>query len=229
MLLRDTSFVVVDVETTGLSAANHRITELAMVRVESGTITETFQSLLNPEQYISPFITRHTGITNAMVYGKPKFGELIPEIRKFLEFDMPHPPNPLLPAGRRGEKPLSQQGEGLGVRIDPVLVGHNVKFDHGFLFELLRASRRRLPRRSGILCTCRLAGDCFHSFEVNRFTVCRHYFGIKNPRQHRAMADAEATAKILSHFIEIARLLEIETLEEFLPSAIFKPPKYPRQ
>ena len=228
MLLRDTSFVVVDVETTGLSAANHRITELAMVRVESGTITETFQSLLNPEQYISPFITRHTGITNAMVYGKPKFGELIPEIRKFLEFDMPHPPNPLLPAGRRGSKPLSQQGEGLGVRIDPVLVGHNVKFDHGFLIESFARAGSDFQVNQSILCTCRLARRLLPNLRSKSLSSVQAYFGIKNPHQHRALADAEATAKILSHFIEMASQLEIETLEEF-HRLQFAKPKYPRQ
>jgi DNA polymerase III epsilon subunit-like protein len=50
MLLRDASFVVVDVETTGLSAVKHRVTEIAMVRFESGAITESFQTLINPEQ-----------------------------------------------------------------------------------------------------------------------------------------------------------------------------------
>jgi DNA polymerase-3 subunit epsilon len=42
------------------------------------------------------------------------------------------------------------------------------------------------------------------------------YFGIKNSRQHRAMGDAEATAKILGQFIGLAEEMEIETLEDFL-------------
>jgi hypothetical protein len=71
MLIRDASFVVLDIETTGLSAMNNRITEIALLRVESGQIVDRHEMLINPEQYISPFIAEYTKITNAMVFGKP--------------------------------------------------------------------------------------------------------------------------------------------------------------
>ena len=204
MLLRDTSFVVVDVETTGLSAALHRITEIALVRLgrtphpKGGGgwgVVESFQTLVNPEQFISAFITQHTGITNAMVYDKPRFCEIVPEIKTFLA---------------KSES--------------PVLVGHNVKFDHGFLMASFGRAGEHFQAH-GPLCTCRLARRLLPQLRSKSLKSVQDHFGIRNPRQHRAMADAEATAKILAHFIEQARLLEIETLEDFLRLQFSKPPE----
>ena len=199
MLLREASFVVVDVETTGLSAARHRVTELAMVRLAplegaNWRVMDSFQSLVNPEQFIPPFITQHTGITNAMVYGKPTFGEIIPEINGFIA-------------------KLSA----------PTLAGHNVNFDHGFLthsFE--RAGEIFLPAQ-GLLCTCRLARRLLPQLRSKSLKSVQDYFGIRNPRQHRALGDAEATANILARFIELAGEMEIETLEDFLRLQYAKP------
>jgi len=224
MVLRDASFLVVDVETTGLSAANHRITEIAIVRLEAGAITESFQTLVNPEQYISPFITRHTGITNAMVYGKPTFRELLPEINKFLLFGQPHPASPDLPAGIRGTIiPLSQQEEGLRARFSPTLAGHNVKFDQGFLAQSFAREGHSFELAAGLLCTCRLARRLLPQLRSKSLRSVQDYFGIKNPQQHRALGDAEATAKILARFIEMAGEMEIETLEDFLRLQFAKP------
>ncbi len=243
MLLRDASFVIVDVETTGLSAALNRITEIALVRLERTPppfqgggwgMVEAFQSLVNPEQYISPFITQHTGITNAMVYDKPRFHEIIPEIQKFFGAGKPHPqPLSLLgeglntpPSPSRDASP-TMQGVG-GMRPTPVLVGHNVKFDHGFLMASFGRVGEHFQAH-GPLCTCRLARRLLPQLRSKSLKSVQDHFGIRNPRQHRAMADAEATAKILSHFIEQAHLLEIETLEDFLRLQFSKPPEVRRK
>ncbi len=194
MLLRDASFVVVDVETTGLNAAQHRITEIGLVRIESGSITESFQSLINPEQYISPFITQHTGITNAMVYDKPKFREIAPEILNFIA---------------RSNA--------------PVLVGHNVKFDHGFLLASFERAGILFETIQGPLCTCRLARRLLPQLGSKSLKSVQDHFGIKNSRQHRALGDAEATAKILANFIGMVGDLEIETVEDLLRLQFAKP------
>jgi len=189
MLLSDASFVIVDVETTGLSAVNNRITEIGLVRLERGKITESYESLINPEQYISPFITQHTGITNAMVYNKPKFADVLPDIKSFFD----------------------KSGS-------PIFVGHNVKFDHGFVVESFnRVGQHFQPASpSDLLCTCRLARKLLPKLRSKSLANVQAYFGIKNARQHRALGDAEATAKILGQFIGMADELEIETLEDFL-------------
>lgn len=61
------NYVVVDIETTGLSASSCEIIEIGAIRVRNHEIVERFQVLITPIQPISPFITRLTGISNEMV------------------------------------------------------------------------------------------------------------------------------------------------------------------
>jgi DNA polymerase-3 subunit epsilon len=81
--LRDTTFVVVDLETTGGSHRDCAITEIGAVKVRGGEVLGEFQTLVNPAQAIPPFIAVLTGITDAMVAGAPRLGEVLPA---FLEF-----------------------------------------------------------------------------------------------------------------------------------------------
>ena len=67
---------IVDVETTGTSSVYHRVIEVAVLRVEGGKVVKRFQSLVNPERYISPLIERITGITNADVEEAPVFSHI---------------------------------------------------------------------------------------------------------------------------------------------------------
>lgn len=85
--LADATFIVSDVETTGLSPDRNRITEVACVAVRGGEIVEERQSLVNPEQAIPVAIQQMTGITNAMVFAAPKGGEIFPEIRTWFPDD----------------------------------------------------------------------------------------------------------------------------------------------
>jgi DNA polymerase III subunit epsilon len=197
MLVRDSSFVVVDVETTGLSAFQHRITEIAMLRVQDGKITDRFETLLNPGQYIPPFIAQYTGITNAMVFGKPTFAEASSEISSFISATGP----------------------------SPIVVGHNVQFDHGFISASFARARVELPYGTlknselvtPLLCTCRLARMLLPTLKRRSLKhVCDHY-GIKIKSRHRAMGDAEATALVLLRFLDMAENeCEIVELDELL-------------
>ena len=81
--LRDLTFVVVDLETTGGSAATESITEIGAVKVRGGEVLGEFQTLVNPSQAIPPFIAVLTGITDAMVAGAPRLDQALPA---FLEF-----------------------------------------------------------------------------------------------------------------------------------------------
>ncbi len=76
-------YIVLDIESTGLSRDKHKITELAAVKVKDGEIVDEFQTLVNPEQHIPSFITSLTGISNEMVKDAPKINEALP---KFLDF-----------------------------------------------------------------------------------------------------------------------------------------------
>ncbi len=81
--LRDTTFVVVDLETTGGSHRDCAITEVGAVKVRGGEVLGEFQTLVNPAQAIPPFIAVLTGITDAMVAGAPRLADVLPS---FLEF-----------------------------------------------------------------------------------------------------------------------------------------------
>jgi DNA polymerase-3 subunit epsilon len=71
------SYAVVDVETTGLRArGDDRITEVAIVHVDGGTHRVAFDSLVDPGRPIPPFITRLTGIDDALVAGAPRFEDV---------------------------------------------------------------------------------------------------------------------------------------------------------
>jgi DNA polymerase-3 subunit epsilon len=84
--LVDTTFVVVDLETTGGSPIDSQITEIGAVKVRGGDVIGEFSTLVDPGGPIPPFITVLTGITNAMVIGAPKIDEALPT---FLEFAGP--------------------------------------------------------------------------------------------------------------------------------------------
>ncbi len=105
----DANFVIIDVETTGHSPQNNRITEIAYAVVRGGEILSEYSSLVNPHQFIPPFIARMTGITNAMVFSAPECSEILGRVCSALANE------------------------------NTVFVAHNVAFDFGFInHSLLR-------------------------------------------------------------------------------------------
>lgn len=81
--LLETGFVVFDLETTGSKAGPSRVTEIGAYRVRNGLVTEKFETLVNPQMPIPPFIVRLTGISDDMVARAPKFEDVAHD---FLEF-----------------------------------------------------------------------------------------------------------------------------------------------
>ncbi len=84
ILLSETDFVVFDLETTGAKCPPCRITEIGAYRVSNGRVADEFQTLVNPEMSIPPFITQLTGISNAMVEDAPKFSEVSDRLLEFI-------------------------------------------------------------------------------------------------------------------------------------------------
>ena len=77
------TFVVFDLETTGFSNKNDKITEIGAVKVKNFEIVDRFNELINPEKDIPYKVQELTGITNDLIKDKPTIEEILP---KFMEF-----------------------------------------------------------------------------------------------------------------------------------------------
>jgi DNA polymerase III subunit epsilon len=82
--LIDVTFVVLDLETTGLTPGRDRITEVGAVKVRGGEVLGELQTLVHPGRAIPPAISAVTGITDAMVAGAPPIGAVLPTVLRFL-------------------------------------------------------------------------------------------------------------------------------------------------
>lgn len=83
MLPQNLAFV--DIETTGTSLSHDRIIEIGILRVEKNKLVKTFQTLINPQTHVSPFITDMTGIVSRELENAPTFYEVRDEILDVLK------------------------------------------------------------------------------------------------------------------------------------------------
>jgi DNA polymerase-3 subunit epsilon len=172
--LRDTTFVVVDLETTGSRASgdgHDAITEIGAVKVRGGAVLGELATLVDPGRDIPPQIIALTGITTAMVCNAPTIESVLPA---FLEFS-------------RGA----------------VLVAHNAGFDIGFLRAAAQRCQLPWPRPP-VLCTVRLARRVLTRDEAPsvRLSALARLFGAATTPTHRALDDARATVDVLHALIE---------------------------
>lgn len=77
-------YAVVDIETTGGRANNHRITEIGIAKVVGNQVIDTWQTLVNPQRHIPRNITHLTGIDDEMVANAPLFVEIADTLRSYL-------------------------------------------------------------------------------------------------------------------------------------------------
>lgn len=172
--LRDIPVAVLDVETTGASADfGHRVIELGIVRLEGGRVVAEYQQLIDPGRRISPGVTALTGISQAMVAGRPNFGDQLPVALHLL----------------RGA----------------VVMGHNVRFDLSFLCREFRRAGQDMSAALGadapVLDTVRIARRRFGRGGNALQTLSRR-LGIEPVVAHRALADAQTTARVFDRLIE---------------------------
>jgi DNA polymerase-3 subunit epsilon len=182
--LRDLTFCVVDLETTGGSAAaGSMITEIGAVKVRGGEVLGEFQTLVNPHEQIPPFIAVLTGITNSMVADAPSIDSALPA---FLEFaagcvlvahNAPFDVGFLRHFAARQERPWPP-------------------------FEVLdtaRLARRVITRDDAPNCKLSSLAALFNS---------------PTTPNHRALADARATVHVLHGLMERLGGLGVHTFEE---------------
>jgi DNA polymerase III subunit epsilon len=82
--LAETTFCILDVETTGTSAQNDLICEIGAVKVRGGEVLGTFQTLVNPGRAIPPRISVITGLTDAIVAPAPRIEQVLGSLHRFL-------------------------------------------------------------------------------------------------------------------------------------------------
>lgn len=185
----DAVYYVCDVETTGLSAVFNRITEIAIVKIENGEITDKFQTLINPQQHIPAGITQLTGIRNEDVVNAPTFEEALPYINSFF--------------GQSNER--------------KVFAGHNVMFDYKFVNESFNRAEWKGNEKFDVLCTCKLARRLLKRLKSKSLVNVADHLEINQQSFHRALDDSMATAKILLKFLDkLYNDYEFEYLEEVL-------------
>lgn len=193
--LAETTFVVVDLETTGSrtvgadGAEPDAITEIGAIKVRGGTVLGEFATLVNPQRPIPPQITGLTGITAAMVRSAPTIDVALP---MFLEF-----------AGFRGSDRHT------------VLVAHNAAFDAGFLAAAARRCGIDWPHPP-VLCTVRLARRVLSRDEAPsvRLAALAGLFCASSTPTHRALDDTRATVDVLHALIDRVGNSGVRTLAE---------------
>ena len=82
--LNEIEYCALDLETTGFNKKIDRVTEIALIKFRNGEISDKMKYLVNPMCPIPPNLEKLTGITNQMVFDKPTFDYLIPEIKDFI-------------------------------------------------------------------------------------------------------------------------------------------------
>ena len=83
LMLSDATYVVFDIETTGLSVMYDTLIEIAGVKIKNGAILGEFQSFVNPLKELTPFTTQLTGITNSMVKTAPSLSQVLKDFYQF--------------------------------------------------------------------------------------------------------------------------------------------------
>lgn len=176
--LRNIPFCFVDVETTGASTDyGDRVTEIGIVRVESGAeggqgrrVVE-YQQLVDPQRRISPGVIALTGITQEMVTGQPLFADILPRVIELM----------------RGA----------------VVVGHNVRFDLSFIASEFRRARCAMDECLGkvhVMDTVRIARRRFGR-GGNGLQRLAPRLGVQPTAAHRALADALTTAAVFERLL----------------------------
>jgi DNA polymerase-3 subunit epsilon len=184
--LIDTTFVVVDLETTGGSHKDSAITEIGAVKIKGGEIIGEFQTLVNPEVPIPAFITVLTGITEAMVIEAPTIGEAL---FSFLEFS--------------------------GSQNETVLIAHNAPFDIGFLRAAAEKCGVTWPGFQ-VIDTAKIARYVVTRDEAPncKLSTLAQFFGAQTSPDHRALSDARATVDVFHGILDRLGSFGVTTLDD---------------
>ena len=193
--LSETTFVVLDLETSGASPkSGSAITEIGAVKVRGGEVLGTFKTFVNPGTSLPPFITELTGITDAMLIDAPRIESVLPLLFEFLGSDK-----------------------------STVFVAHNAPFDLSFLKASAALHGYTWPNFR-VIDTVRaarfvLTKDDVANYQLGTLAV---YFRTEIAPNHRALDDALATVDVLHGIIERMGTFGITTINQMLDAGAKK-------
>lgn len=186
--LDELSYVVFDIETTGLRPEEgDRIVSIAGIRVRGGAVKrgEIFDALVNPRRAIPSASARLHGITGAMVADAPPIDVVLPAFLRFAD--------------------------------GAVLVGHQVWFDVRFLgLEAARLGLPPITLSHPILDTLSLSELVHGSVPEHGLDVVAERLGVTVRGRHSALGDALTTAEILVRLVELLKRRGIVRLGQAL-------------
>ncbi len=162
-------YIVIDIETTGLSPQWDSIIEISGIRVENNVMKEQFSTLVKPEApiyddcYIDPFIEDLTGISNEMLRNAPSTDLVVSEFKKFIG--------------------------------DSILIGHNVSFDINFLYDNFE-KYLNCPLTNDFVNTMRISRR-LHPKESNSLSSIAERYHVDYTGAHRALRDCFITKSCL--------------------------------
>jgi DNA polymerase III epsilon subunit family exonuclease len=187
--LSQTTFVVLDLETSGASPkTGSAITEIGAVKVCGGQVLGTFKTFVNPGTPLPSFITELTGITDEMLVDAPKIEAVLPLLFEFLGSDK-----------------------------STVFVAHNAPFDLSFLKASAALHGYAWPNFR-VIDTVKaarfvLTKDDVANYQLGTLAI---YFRTDISPNHRALDDALATVDVLHGIIERMGTFGITTIDEML-------------
>lgn len=148
------NYIVFDFETTGFSPKNNKIIEIGAVKINDNNIVDKFDTLINPNSFIPPFIEAKINITNQMVADKPVIEDVLPEFIEFLG------DYPLVSHNAKFDMSfLTVNAENLGFKINNTAI------------DTLKLSRKAFPD----LKSHSLGNLCNH-FGINLISAHRAYY-----------------------------------------------------
>jgi hypothetical protein len=187
--LSQTTFVVLDLETSGASPkTGSAITEIGAVKVCGGHVLGTFKTFVNPGTPLPPFITELTGITDEMLIDAPRIESVLPLLFEFLGSDK-----------------------------STVFVAHNAPFDLSFLKASAALHGYAWPNFR-VIDTVKAARFVLTKDDVANYQLgtLALYFRTEIAPNHRALDDALATVDVLHGIIERMGTFGITTINQML-------------
>ena len=178
--------VVFDIETTGLSVMNCKITEIGAVKIKNGEVLDRFNTFVDPECPIPEEIVKLTGITDEMVAGAPKVKDALESFFAFIGNNDPD----------KKKKPL--------------LIAHNANFDIGFIRHFAKLSG--LPFENPYLDTVALSRHINPELKKHTLDTIADAYKLGEFNHHRACDDAEMLAMIYFRMIDIMQKMDIADL-----------------